>query len=95
MAARRRKDSQTLSISAYCNKTGIPANGMRREYRAGRKASALRILVILLPWEASRTLLPQDRRKDRARMEISSDHVPKSRKGAAVRGQWRKRGMKR
>lgn len=69
----------------------MPANGMRRAYRAGRKASMLRFLVILLPREASRTLAPQNMRKDRERMESNSAPVPKSRKGAAVRGERRKK----
>ena len=94
-AAIRRTASQTLSISVYCDGTGMPANGMRRAYRAGRKASMLRFLVILLPREASRTLAPQNMRKDRERMESNSAPVPKSRKGAAVRGERRKKGMNR
>jgi len=55
----------------------------------------LRFLVSLFPWDASRTLAPQDKRQDRERMEISSDHVPNSRKRGAIRGQRRKKGMKR
>lgn len=56
----------------------MPAKGIRSAYRAGSKASTLRFLVILLPREASRTLAPQNRRRDRERMESNSAPVPKA-----------------